>query len=167
MPCFEAFQMPDEVYSITEPEDQRAVEILNLYRTALLGRKPTNNLDELNDARDDSFSHVATYIATDENRLLGFTTYNSRTNFIENIAVKPVCRELGVGKFMVANVVTLARARNKQEIRLRSLRDSVEFYRKLGFDEVSPDLVRKILPLMRLDITDERTLQTTGLLLNR
>lgn len=114
-------------------------KLLTIY-DSVNGRNAIYQVERVHELLDE-FANQQCYV-TDESEedgavLLAVANYRQKIEegfgWIEGLAVAPYKREMGVGRFVINQLVTVAQQNNLHELRLQSIPSAVPFYEKQQF----------------------------------
>lgn len=137
----------------TTAAESETTRILKIYNTI----DPTGfyDLDKLAHQNEllGEFIDRETYVAVDEERIVGVTLYIPEKKMIEGLAVHPDSRrqkDKHVGSFMVRHLVEIARLDGHASLDIVAMPSSISFWLHQGFikaDAEQPNTVRQNMTL--------------------
>jgi ribosomal protein S18 acetylase RimI-like enzyme len=140
---FREYELPvDANYASVDEVPEATRQILEVYEA--INNRSTIYRPERVNALLDEFVGQECYIVEDEEEsdedyleLLGVANYRKERKkgfgWVDGLAVHPEQRSIGVGRFVLDNLVEITRDSGLSEIRLKSVPSAVSFYQRNGF----------------------------------
>lgn len=119
------------VYKYINYKSEEFKQVINLRYNILF--QPYNKIEKYEyDELDDKSLHL---VALDKNKVVGYSrlTYVNGIGTISNVLVVPECSSMGIGINMMKKQISKARDFNVSKLSLNARIDTIDFYKKAGF----------------------------------